>query len=133
MEAVWQQIAAVCAAVVPNQIDALATAVVQRFKKSGAVQEQVPGRDERRRNSEEEQEQGRINQQVVLPTPGVINQGAPTSSLVLDLPRVRGAPGKGGSAGTSGTQAGRKRGPSRSPRRHAMDEGGDDDLGGLVP
>ena len=39
-----------CTAVEPNQIDALANAVVQRSKESGAVQEQVPGRDERRRN-----------------------------------------------------------------------------------
>ena len=55
LEALWQQIAAVCAAVGPNQIDALANAVFQRFKESGAVQEQMPGRDERR-TSEEEQE-----------------------------------------------------------------------------
>ena len=39
-----RQLAAVCAAVGPNQIDALANAV-QRFKESGAVQEQVPGRE----------------------------------------------------------------------------------------
>ena len=68
MEALWQQIAAVFAAVGLNQIDALA--VVQRSKESGAVLEQVPGRDERRSNSEEEQEQGRASQQVPLPTPG---------------------------------------------------------------
>ena len=37
----------------------------------------MPGRDERRRNSADEQGQGRINQQLVLPTPGGINQGAP--------------------------------------------------------
>ena len=66
LEALWQQIAAVCAAVGPNHIDALANAVVQRFKESGAVQKQVPGRDERRRHSEEEQEQGRASQ-VALP------------------------------------------------------------------
>ena len=105
LEALWQQVAAVCA-VGPNQDDALANAVLQRCKESGAIQEQMPGRDERRRNGEDEQEQGRINQQLVLPTPGGSNQGAPASSLELDLPRVRGAPGEGGSAGRSGTQGG---------------------------
>ena len=72
-----QQIAAVCAAVGPNQVDALANAVFQRFKESGAVQKQMPGRDERR--SEDEQEQGRASQQVALPTPGGVNQVAPAS------------------------------------------------------
>ena len=37
LEAFWQQIAAVCTAVGPNQVDALANAVFQRFKESGAV------------------------------------------------------------------------------------------------
>ena len=132
LEALWQQIAAVYPAVGPNQVDALASAVFQRFKESGATQEQMPGRDERRRNGEDEQEQGRINQQLVLPTPGGINQGAPASSLELDLPRARGAPGEGGNAGRSGTQGVRKRGPSRSPGRHSTDEDGDDDLGEVV-
>ena len=133
LEALWQQIDAVCAVVGPNQIDALANAVIQRFKESGAVQEHLPGRDERRRNNEEEQEQGRASQQVALPTPGGYIQGAPASSLELDLPLVWGVLGEGGSAGRSGTQGDRKRGPSRSPGRHSMDEGVDDDLGGLVP
>ena len=62
LEALWQQLAAVCAAVGPNQIDALANAVVQRFKESGAVQEQVPGRD-----GGEEDIGGRASQQVALP------------------------------------------------------------------
>ena len=48
LEALWQQVAAVCA-VGPNQVDALANAVLQRCKESGAIQEQMPGRDERRR------------------------------------------------------------------------------------
>ena len=88
LEALWQQIAAVCAAVGPNQVDALANAVFQRFKESGAVQEQMPRRDERR--SEDGQEQRRASQQVALPTPSGVNQVAPASSLELDLPRVRG-------------------------------------------
>ena len=133
LEALCQQIDAVCAAVGPNEIDALASAVVQRFKESGAFQEQVPGRDDRRRNSEEEQEQGRASQQVALPTPGGFIHGAPASCVELDIPLVRSVPSEGGSAGRSGTQGDRKRGPSRSPGRHSMDEGSDVDLGGLVP
>ena len=99
-----------CAAVGPNQVDALASAVFQRFKESGAVQEQVPGRDERRRNSVEEQE-----------------QIAPANSLELDFLRVRGVPGEGGGAGRPC-----KRGPSRSPGRLSWDEEGDEDVGGWV-
>ena len=124
LQALWQQIAAVCAAVGPNQVDVLANAVFQRFKESGAAQEQMPRRDERRRNSEEKQEQGRASQQAALPTPGGVNQVAPASSLELDLPRVRGVPGEGGSAGRPC-----KRGPSRSPGRPSGDEEGDDGLG----
>ena len=37
--------------------------------------------------------------------------------------------GEGGRAGRSGTQGDHKRGPSRSPGRHSMDAGADDDLG----
>ena len=129
----WQQIDPVCAAVGPNQVEAFANAVLQRIKESGAVQGQMPGRNERRRNSEDEQEQGRASQHVALPSPGGLIQGAPASSLELDLPLVRGGPGEGESAGTSSTQGDRKRVPSRSRGRHSMDEGGDDDLGGLVP
>ena len=129
----WQQIAAVCAAVGPKKVEAFANAVLQGIKESGAVQGQMPGRNERRRNSEDEQEQGRASQHVALPSPGGLIQGVPASSLELDLPLVREGPGEGESAGTSSTQGDRKRGPSRSRGRHSMDEGGDDDLGGLVP
>ena len=69
LETLWQQNAAVCAAVGPNHVDALANADFQRFKESGAAQEQMPRRDERR-NSEEEQEQGRTSQHLAIPTPG---------------------------------------------------------------
>ena len=82
--------------------------------------------------SEEEPEQGRASQQVALPTPGGVNQVALASSLELDIPLVRGVPGEGGSAGRSGTQGDRQRGLSRSPGQQSMDEGADDDLGGLV-
>ena len=94
-------------------------------KSSRKVEEQMPGRDERR--SEDEQEQGRASQQVALTTPDGVNQVAPASTLELD-PRVRGVPGERGSAGRPC-----KRGPSRSPGRLSRDEEGDDDLGDLVP
>ena len=68
-------------------------------------------------------------QALLSPTPGGINQAAHASSLELDLPRVRGVPVEGGSAGRSD----RKRGPFRSPGRHSMDEEEDDDVGGVVP
>ena len=101
-------------------------------REMGAAQGQMPGREEGRRSSEDEQEQGRISQQLVLPTPARINQGAPAISLELELPRVRSVPGEGGTAGRSGTQGDRKRGPSRSPGRHSMDEEEDGDVGGVV-
>ena len=94
---------------------------------------QMPGKEGGRRNSENEEEQGRTSQQLVLPTPGGINQNAPASSLELDLHRVRGVPGEGGSAGRSGKQRGRKKGPSRSPGRPTMDEEDDGNVGGGVP
>ena len=95
LEASWQQITAVCAAVGPKQVDA----VFQRFRESGPTQGQMPGRDERRRNSEDEQEQGRTNQQLVLPAQGGINEGK------------------------SDTHGDRKRGLSNSPSRRPMVEG----------
>ena len=66
------------------------------------------GKEEGRRNSENEQEQCRTSQQLVLPTPGGINQDAPASSLELDLHRG-GVRGEAGSAGRSSTQGDRKR------------------------
>ena len=70
----------------------------------GAVQGQMPGREEGRRSIEDEQEQGRISQQLVLPAPGGINEGTPAGSLELDLPRVWSALGECGGAGKSGTR-----------------------------
>ena len=114
LEASWQQLITLGA----NGIEVFAQKL---HREMGAPQGQMPRREGGRRNSEKEQEQGKANQKLVLPTPGGINQGAPASSLELDLPRVRGVPGEGGSAGRSGTQGDRKRGPSRSPGRHSMD------------
>ena len=104
-----------------------------RDSRLSAPPAQVPGREEGRRDSENEQEQGRTSQQLVLPTPGGSNQDAPASSLELDLHRVEGAPGESGSAGRSSKQGDRKGGPSRSPGRHSMDEEENDNVGGVVP
>ena len=85
LEASWQQITAVCAAVGPSQVDALAKAVSQKVQRKWSN----PGADARKRwNSEDEQEQGRTSKQSVLPAPGGFNEGT-ASGMELDLPRVR--------------------------------------------
>ena len=91
-------------------------------REMGAAQGQVPGREEGRRNSEDEQEQGRISQQLVLPAPGGINEGTPASSLELYLLCVRGALGDCGGPGKTSTLGDRKRGLSNSPSRRPMEE-----------
>ena len=123
LEALWQQLIAWRA----NGILAFAQKLQREM---GAAQGQMPRREEGRRTGEDEQEQGRISQQLVLSAPGGINEGAPASSLELDLHRVRSAPGEGGGAGKSGAQGDRKRGPSRSPGHPSMEE--DDELGNVV-
>ena len=110
-----------------QRVVALGTNVVDVFfqrvrRETVAAQGQMAGREEGTRNSEDEQEQGRISQQLVLPAPGGINEGTP-ASLELDLPRVRGALGECGGAGKSRTMGGRKRGLSSSPSRRPMEEG----------
>ena len=84
--------------------------------------EQMPGKEEGRRNSGDGQEHGRASQQLVLLAPAGINEGKPASSLELDLLRVRGAHGEGGGAGKSGTLGDRNRGLSNSPSRRPMEE-----------
>ena len=110
-----------------SKFDAISQIFFKKFE-TFAPPVQMPGREEGRRDSENEQEQGRASQQLVSLTPGGVNQVAPASSLELDLPRVRSVPGEGGSAGRPG-----KSGPSSSPGRPSGDEEGDDDLGDLVP
>ena len=109
-----------------SKFDALCQKILKRFetRTPPAQMPGMPGREEGRRDSEIEQEQGRASQQLVSLMPGGINQDAPASSLEFDFPRVRGVPGEGGGAGRPG-----KRGPSRSPGRPSWDEKGDDDLG----
>ena len=97
--------------------------IFQRFQREvGAFQEQMPGREEGRRNSEDEQEQGRASRQLVLPAPGGFNEGTPASSMELDLPRARGAHGESGGAGNSGAEDERKRPLPNSPSQLPMED-----------
>ena len=90
----------------------------------------MPGRGEGRRNSEDEQEQDKASQQLVLSASGVCSEGTPASSLELDLLRVRCAIGECGGAGKSGAAKDeRKRPLSNSPNRLPMEE--DASLGDL--
>ena len=73
----------------------------------------MPGKGGGRRNSEDEQEQGKASQQLAVSVSGW-NEGTPAGSLELDLPRVRGALGECGGAGKS------KRSLSNSPSRLPM-------------
>ena len=70
---------------------------------------QVPGKGGRR-NSEDEQEQGKASRA------GALKEGTPASSSELDLPRVRGAHGECGGAGKSGADNERKRPLSNFPQ-----------------
>ena len=58
MEALWQQIIALGA----NRVEAM----FQKCREMGSAQGQMPGREEGRRDSEDEQEQGKACQQLVF-------------------------------------------------------------------
>ena len=78
----------------PRRETGLIEASVQRVQREvGAFQEQMPGREDGRKNSEDEQDQGKTSQQLVLPAPARFNEGTPVSLVELDLPRARGAQG----------------------------------------
>ena len=62
--------------------DALCNIFVRKFE-TFIPSAQMPGREEGRRDCENEPEQGRASQQLVLPTPGGVNQDAPVSSWSL--------------------------------------------------
>ena len=89
MVELWQQLIAFGA----NRIEVF---VLKLQRQVGVFQEQMPGREEGRRNSEDEQEQGKTSQLLVLPAPGRSNEGTAASSMELDFPRVRGAHGECG-------------------------------------
>ena len=55
----------------------------------GAAQGQMPGREEGRRSSEDEQEQDKASHQLALSGSSECNEGTPANSLELDLPRIR--------------------------------------------
>ena len=116
MEDLWQQFVALGA----YRIEVF----VQRLqRKMGTAQGQTPGREEGRRNSEDEQEQDKASQQLALSASSWCNEGTPASSLELDLPRVRSALGECGGAGKLGTAKDeRKRLQSNSPSRRPMEE-----------
>ena len=95
MEALLQHIIALGA----NRVEAM----FQRYGQMGATQGQMPGREEGRRNSEDEQEQDKASQQLALSASSGCNEGTPVGSLEPDFPSVRGALGECGGAGKSGT------------------------------
>ena len=87
LETMVEQIFAMGTDQAKSKFDALCQLFFKRFEIS-ILPAQMPGREEGRRDGENEQEQGRTSQQLVLPTADGINQGAPASSLELDLHRV---------------------------------------------
>ena len=110
-EVVWQQFMGFGA----DQI-AFAQRIPERM---GAAQGQVPRREEGRRTvmmNKRKQDKSAVGP----PAQGGSLEGAPASSLELDLHRVRGSLGEGSGASKSGAPGDRKRGPSRSPGRHSM-------------
>ena len=59
-------------------------------EKMGVAQGQMPGREEGRRCSEDNQEQNKTSQQLALSASNGCNEeGTPANSLELDLPRIR--------------------------------------------
>ena len=92
--------------------------------------EHIPGREEGRSNSEDEEEQDKASQQLALSASSWCNEGTSASSFEHDLPRVRGALGECGGAGKSGAAKDeRKRPLSNSPSRLPTEE--DASLGDL--
>ena len=81
---------------------------------------QMPGKDEVRKESEEEQEQSKASQQLVLPAPGGYNEGAPASLVEFDLARIRSAHGECGGARNVGAANDRKRTLSNPPGRERL-------------
>ena len=59
-------------------------------REMGALPEQMPGKEEGRRDSEDDQEQGKTSQQLLSLAPRRFNEGTSASSLELDLTRVLG-------------------------------------------
>ena len=114
MEALWEQFMALV------RIEVF----VQRLhREMGTAQGQMPGREEGGRNSEAEQAQVKVSQQLASSASSGCNEGTPASSLELDLPRVRGAFGECGGVGKSNTAKDERKGLlSNSTSRRPMEE-----------
>ena len=114
METMVEQIFAMGADQARSEFDAMCQ-IVKKFE-ANTPSSQMPGKEGGRRNGEDEQEQGKASQQLALAASGGFNEGTPASSMELDLPRVRGAHGECGGAGSSGTAQDRERSRSSTPR-----------------
>ena len=90
-----------------SKFDALCQVFFKKFE-AYTPSAQMPGKGGGRRNSEDEQEQGKASQQLLSLTSGRCNEGTSASRLELDFPRVRGAFAECGGAGKSGTAKDRK-------------------------
>ena len=84
LEALWQQLFAL-------EANGIETCVQRLQREMGAARGQMPGREEGRRSSEDNQEQDKTSKQLALSASSECNEGTPANSLELDLPRVRGA------------------------------------------
>ena len=98
-----------------SEFDAMCQVFLKKFE-AETPSAQMPGKGRGRRNSEDEQEQGKASQV------GAMKEGTPASSLELDLLLVRGAHGECGGAGKSGADNEPKRPLSNSPSRPSMEE-----------
>ena len=92
-----------------SEFDAMCRVFFKKFE-AYTPSAQMPGKEGGRRNSEDEQEQGKESRS------GALKEGTPASSSELDLPRVRGAHGECGGAGKSGADIERKRPLSNFPQ-----------------
>ena len=102
LETMVEQMLALGADQAGSKFEAMCQIFFRRIATSSA---QMPGKGGRR-NSEDEQGQGKTSQQLVLPAPGGFNEGTPASSMDLIF---------FGREGTSGTAKDLSTSPSRLP------------------
>ena len=120
METMVEQLFAVGADQARSKFDAVCQVFFKKFEACTPSAEEE-GTGGGRRNSEDEQKQGKASQQLVLPAPGGCKEGTPASCMGLELPR-RGAHGECGDARNSGAENERKIPLSNSPSRPPMEE-----------
>ena len=104
METMVEQIFAMGTDQARSKFDAMCRMFFKRIE-TPAPPAQMLGKGGRR-NGEDEHEQGKTSQQLVLPAPGGFNERTPTSGVGLDLLRAH---GEGGGAGNSGAEKGAKK------------------------